>query len=199
MKKYLVGLLFLMSFVVVAQEKTILTSKEYQDHLNKEYADSISSPLTKEDLAQFKGLDFFSITDKFIVEATFVRIKERKYFEMKTTTARKPKYKVYGKLQFQIEGKSFELFVYQSQDLKKKKGYEDYLFLPFTDYTNGVESYGAGRYLDFRIPKTDKVVIDFNQAYNPYCAYNKKYSCPIVPEENDLKIEIRAGVKKFHD
>ena len=199
MKNYLFAIVCLFALGASAQEKKILTSKEYQDNLNKEFADSISSPLEKEDLAHFEKLDFFPINDQFIVEATFEKIKRGKVFEMRTTTSRKPKYKVFGLLRFQIEGKNFELFVYQSQDLMKKKEYEDYLFLPFTDYTNGVESYGAGRYLDFTIPKTNKVVIDFNKAYNPYCAYNKKYSCPIVPEENDLKIEIKAGVKKFHD
>lgn len=199
MKKYLICLLFLVNILSIAQEKEALASKEYQEQLNKEFADSISSPLTKEDLVQFKGLDFFPISDKYIVEATFEKTKRGKIFEMKTTTSRKPKYKVFGVLRFQIDGKDFELFVYQNQDLIKKKEYEDYLFLPFTDYTNGVESYGAGRYIDFRIPKSNKVIIDFNKAYNPYCAYNKKYSCPIVPEENDLKIEIKAGVKKFHE
>ncbi|RXR19324.1 DUF1684 domain-containing protein [Flavobacterium amnicola] len=199
MKNFLFVIVCLFVLCVSAQEKKLLTSKEYQDNLNKEFADSISSPLEKEDLKHFEKLDFYPISDKFIVEATFVKIKKGKVFEMRTTTSRKPKYKVYGLLRFQIDGKDFELFVYQSQDLMKKKEYEDYLFLPFTDYTNGVESYGAGRYIDFTIPKTSKVIIDFNKAYNPYCAYNKKYSCPIVPEENDLKIEIKAGVKKYHD
>lgn len=189
----------MLAVCVSAQNKKMLTAKEYQDNLNKEFADSISSPLEKEDLAHFKKLDFFPINDQFIVEATFAKIKRGKVFEMRTTTSRKPKYKVFGLLRFKIEGKDFELFVYQNLDLMKKKEYKDYLFLPFTDYTNGVESYGAGRYIDFRIPETNKVVIDFNKAYNPYCAYNKKYSCPIVPAENDLKIEIKAGVKKFHD
>jgi len=199
MKNYLFVIVCMLALCVSAQEMKTPTSKEYQDNLNKEFADSISSPLEKEDLTHFEKLDFFPISDTFIVQATFVKLKRGKVFEMKTTTSRKPKYKVFGLLRFQIEGKDFELFVYQNQDLIKKKEYKDYLFLPFTDYTNGVESYGAGRYIDFRIPASDQVIIDFNKAYNPYCAYNKKYSCPIVPEENDLKIEIKAGVKKFHD
>jgi uncharacterized protein (DUF1684 family) len=70
-------------------------------------------------------------------------------------------------------------------------------FLPFTDETNGMESYGGGRYIDLNVPKGNKLIIDFNSAYNPYCAYNDKYSCPIVPRENYLKTRIEAGVKTF--
>jgi len=84
-------------------------------------------------------------------------------------------------------------------DLIKKDGFEDYLFLPFSDTTNGNETYIGGRYIDCRIQKDLEWTIDFNKAYNPYCAYNYKYSCPIVPMENDLPIAIIAGVKKFHD
>ena len=106
-------------------------------------------------------------------------------------------------------GKSFQLTKPQiesdkgeykvSIELSKKEQYKDYLFLPFSDLTCGSESYIGGKYIDLKIPKGDTIVIDFNTSYNPYCAYSPKYSCPKVPLENDLKIEIRAGVKKFHD
>lgn len=196
--KKLYTLLVLFTFgISFAQEKEE-TAFDYQQHLNKEFADSLSSPLMKEDLKQFKALDFFSISENFVVQASFTRI-EGEVFEMKTSTDRKPKYRVYGVLKFQMNKKNLQLFVYQNLDLMKRPGYEDYLFLPFSDLTNGKESYIGGRYLDMRIPKTEKVTIDFNKAYNPYCAYNYKYSCPIVPMENDLDIEIKAGVKKFHD
>ena len=89
--------------------------------------------------------------------------------------------------------------VYQNQELIKQEGFENYLFLPFSDETNGIESYGGGRYIDLRIPESNKLIIDFNSAYNPYCAYNDKYSCPIVPRENYLRTRIEAGVKKFKD
>jgi uncharacterized protein (DUF1684 family) len=118
---------------------------------------------------------------------------------MKTSTARLPEYIKYGELHFVIAGRKCKLNVYQNVELSKKPGYEDYLFLPFSDLTCGKESYIGGRYIDMRFPKYDTVLIDFNTAYNPYCAYNHKYSCPIVPLENDLAIEILAGVKKFHD
>ena len=196
MKKILV-LLFCTSLAFA--QKDLSSAEKFQTELNKSYADSLKSPLMKEDLKQFKGLDFFSINEKYIVEATFIRTKKEKPFGMKTTTSRTPLYKKYGELYFEIDGKAFKLNVYQNVDLNKKPGYEDYLFLPFSDSTCGKESYIGVRYVDMRIQKGRTWTIDFNKAYNPYCAYNYEYSCPIVPLENDLDIEILAGVKKFHD
>ena len=116
---------------------------------------------------------------------------------MKTTSDRAAEYRKYGELKFQLQGKKFKLNLYQNIKLSQRKGYEDYLFLPFTDASNGEGSYGGGRYIDFRIPKGKEVVIDFNKAYNPYCAYNGKYSCPIPPVENDISVAIKAGVKTW--
>lgn len=190
----------LVFFFGFGQEKFDGASAEkFQAGLNSEYADAKTSPLTAEDLAAFKALDFYPINEKFFVVAKFVRTEKEKPFEMKTSTDRKPLYVKYGELTFSIDGKSFQLNVYQNIDLSKKKGFEDYLFLPFSDLTCGNESYIGGKYIDLKIPKGDEIAIDFNQSYNPYCAYNHKYSCPIVPLENDLNIEIKAGVKKFHD
>ena len=135
----------------------------------------------------------------FIVVATFSRTNNEKVFQMKTSTDRLPEYKKYGVLHFTLDGKKLSLNVYQNMELTKKAGYEEYLFLPFSDKTNGHESYIGGRYIDMRIQEGSSWMIDFNKAYNPYCAYNYKYSCPIVPLDNDLPIEIKAGVKKFHD
>ncbi|GAA4028591.1 DUF1684 domain-containing protein [Flavobacterium cheonhonense] len=195
MKKLLSFLLLMYVSLAMSQE----TAEEFQANLNKEFANREESPLTDEDFKIFQSLDFYPIDEKFTVEAKFVSTPKEKVFKMKTSTTRLPEYKKYGELFFQIDGKSFKLNVYQNIELSKKEGYEDYLFLPFSDLTCGKESYIGGRYIDMRIPKTKTVTIDFNKAYNPYCAYNHKYSCPIVPLENDLTIEILAGVKKFHD
>jgi len=199
MQKLFTFLLISCFLVSSAQDKTAETSKEFQDNLNLEYADKEKSPLTEEDLKSFKSLDFFPISDKYIVEATFVRTKKEKVFKMKTSTERLPLYKKYGELHFKIDGVDCKLNVYQNIDLIKKVGFDDYLFLPFSDLTSGKVSYIGGRYVDLRIQKGKLWTIDFNKAYNPYCAYNHKYSCPIVPLENDLNVEILAGVKKFHD
>lgn len=190
--------LFWISFSF-AQNNEVEAVYEFQKKMNAEFADAEESPLTEEDRVQFKGLDFYPINEKLIVEATFKKAKKEKPFKMKTSTNRTPMYVKFGTLYFELEGKTFQLNVYQNLELSKRPGFKDYLFLPFSDVTCGKESYIGGRYIDMRIPKTDKVVINFNKAYNPYCAYNHKYSCPIVPLENDLNIAIEAGVKKFHD
>lgn len=116
---------------------------------------------------------------------------------MKTTTSRVSEERVFGVLTFELKGKQFELNVYQGKEMMTTKGYEDYLFLPFLDDTNGDTTYGGGRYIDLRIPEGDSIEIDFNTAYNPYCVYNAKYSCPIVPRQNYVAIKVEAGVKAF--
>ena len=116
---------------------------------------------------------------------------------MKTTTDRLPNYVKYGVVEFELESKSHQLDIFQNLDILDDEGYEDYLFLPFLDSTNGEGSYSGGRYVEGKIPEGDTIVIDFNSAYNPYCAYNDKYSCPIVPRSNFIDGYIRAGVKAF--
>ena len=132
------------------------------------------------------------------MEATLKRTPDSDWFLMQTTTDRVSNERVYGIVSFELQGKTFELAVYQGQDLMTKAGFEDYLFLPFMDHTNGETTYGGGRYIDLRIPENDTMLIDFNKAYNPYCAYDEKYSCPIVPRNNYLDIKVEAGVKAFN-
>ncbi|QSW88987.1 MULTISPECIES: DUF1684 domain-containing protein [Flavobacterium] len=173
-------------------------TEKFQKQINSEYADAKTSPLMEEDLKTFKTLDFYPINGKYFVNAKFVKAQNEKVFEMKTTGARTPQYIKYGTLFFTLEGKEMQLNVYRNIELSKQKEYKDHLFLPFSDLTCGKESYIGGRYIDLKIPKGNTIAVDFNQAYNPYCAYNHKYSCPLVPLENDLKVEIKAGVKTFH-
>lgn len=185
------------SAAVFSQDFDLASAQKYQANLSHFYATDPKSPLMEKDKPHFKGLDFFPADEKFIVTARFTRTADEKPFKMKTTTDRLPNYQKYGELYFLIDGKELKLNVYQNLDLLKD-GY-DKLFLPFSDLTSGNESYIGGRYIELDIPTGDTAVIDFNRAYNPYCAYNYKYSCPIVPMENDLPVEIRAGVRKFHD
>lgn len=197
----IIALVFLTLFNLgFAQEKFDIASVEkFQKELNSYYADAKTSPLMAEDLVKFESLDFFPIHEKFFVVAKFIRTENEKPFEMKTSTDRKPMYVKYGEAHFVIDGKSLQLNIYRNIELSKKEEYKDYLFLPFSDMTSGKDSYIGGKYIDMKVPSGDTIVIDFNKAYNPLCAYNYKYSCPKVPLENDLKIEIKAGVKKFHD
>lgn len=171
----------------------------YQTELNNEFKDPKTSPLEKKDLRKFKALDFFPIDSSFRIVAKFVETPGQLPFAMPTTTNRKPVYQKFGEAHFELEGQKIKLNIYQSHDLRETEEYHDYLFLPFSDLTNGEESYGGGRYIGLRIPEGDSIVIDFNKAYNPYCAYNAIYSCPIVPKENDIPVEIKAGVMAFKD
>ena len=169
----------------------------YWSHLDAEYADSATSPLKPEDRAHFTHLAHFAADHAFCVEATFTPAKDAQPFTMNTSTARKPSFKIHGTLTFTLNGRSFTLPVYE--DAVPNPLYPGYLFLPFTDLTNGWQTYGAGRYIDLQAPLGDTITRDFNKAYNPYCAYNDRYSCPIPPRENHLEIEVRAGVLKFHE
>ncbi len=178
--------------------EAIKSIEAFQYKLNKEYANPEESPLTEEDLAHFTQLDFYPIDLKFLVKARFEKNENPEPFAMATTTDRKPMYQKYGILYFQIDGQDCMLAVYQSIDLMSSDVYQDYLFVPYTDLTSGNTSYGGGRYIDLTLPLGDEVTLDFNQSYNPYCAYNHKYSCVIPPKENNLDVEIKAGVKKFH-
>lgn len=187
--------LFLTICNICAAQSDFETSiSKWQHELNVEFADPEESPLEKKDLKKFKKLDFFPIDEKYNVVATFMRTPNEAPFNMPTSTDRLPIYVKYGVATFTLDGKEMQLSVYQNQALSLKEEYKDYLFIPFTDQTNGLASYGGGRYLDVTIPESDTLVINFNKAYNPYCAYSGRYSCPIPPRENDLDVEIKAGV-----
>lgn len=189
---------FVCIFAVQAQnEGKPISSEEFQKELNEEYANPETSPLDKEDLKDFKELEFYEIDPDYVVQASFVRTPMESPFTMKTSTDREPVYVKYGEVYFTLKGKEYQLNVYQGLELQKDPDYYDYLFLPFTDLTNGRTTYGNGRYLDLRIPESDSIELDFNKAYNPYCAYSSKYSCPIPPAENDLDTEILAGVQAY--
>lgn len=206
MQKILLIITILVSIVSCSQKNTsknpeqiaIDTAKTFQYEQNIHFADKKTSPLTKEDFITFSSLEFFPINKALRIKAEFVRTPNEKPFDMLTTTSRLAKYVKYGIARFTIQDKKYQLTIYQNQKLKDKAEYKNHLFLPFNDLTNGNESYDGGRFIDLEIPKENTIIIDFNQAYNPYCAYNYKYSCPIPPKENFLDVEIHAGVKKFH-
>jgi hypothetical protein len=181
-------------------KRALIGKTEYQQKLNASYKDASKSPLKKKDLKGFKGLDFFPVDSTFIVIAKLVKTVNAPTFEMATNTDRKPLYKEYGTLNFTLKGKACELTIYRSQDDLRDEKYKDYLFLPFTDATSSNESYGGGRYMDVMTTSenTDGTIeLNFNNTYNPYCAYNAKYSCPLTPRQNHLDIEIKAGIMIF--
>jgi uncharacterized protein len=170
---------------------------DFQEKLNAAFRDPATSPFRDGmTLKKFCGHDFFAVDLAYRVKATLTVTEGTPFFGMKTSTSRVSTERVYGYVNFTLKGKAFRLPVYQSKDLMQTVEYADYLFFPFTDTTNGEETYAGGRYIDLRIPKEgDELIIDFNMAYNPLCAYASGYSCPIVPAENDMDIDVLAGVK----
>ncbi len=169
--------------------------KKFQQELDQEYRDPAKSPLGKDKASAFEGFEFFPLRLRYRVVAKLKVKSNSPFVTIKTTGPRLDQERVYGILEFQLDGKDYQLPVYQSSRLMKTQEYKDYLFFPFTDLTNGKETYHGGRYVDLRIPEGEEIVVDFNKAYNPYCAYATGYSCPIVPKENHMEARIPAGIK----
>ena len=184
--------IFLVCFNCKEGKRFSTTESEFQTSLNALFKDASRSPLKPENLKTFKGLSFFPVDSSFVVVAKLKRTNTSNFFEMKTSTTRLSKERVFGILSFKIKGLDYTLKVYQSESSVLESS--DYLFLPYLDATNGLTTYGGGRYIDLTIPDGDHIWLDFNKSYNPYCVYNARYSCPIVPRENFLPIKVEAGV-----
>ena len=150
------------------------------------FATDHHSPLTHDQKHGFDGLEYYSENPKLRLELDVEEFPTKEVIEMQTSTGDVQTHTRYGKIHFEVEGEEVELTLY-----KDPHGY----FLPFTDALAGIETYGAGRYLEPQALLGGKVLVDFNYAYNPYCAYNDLYSCPLTPWENRLKVPIKAGEK----
>ena len=180
-----------------------VNAQNYSDEINRyrenyiqEFINDKNSPLKENET---KYLNFYAPDEQYKVVAAFELNKEAPVIEMNTSSGKIKRYLLYGSLTFQLNSTPLTLQIYQSEQLKNKEGFADYLFLPFTDKTNGTETYGGGRYLDFKTGdiNNNQLIIDFNKAYNPYCAYTDGYSCPKPPRENALPVSINAGEKTF--
>lgn len=197
MKNLIYITLFIALFTSCATKKVNQFSaiEKYQKELVEFYTNPKTTPLVNEEKNNFKGITFFPIDSKYIINADFTRIQDGKDIPFPTSAGKIKHYKEYGFLDFSLDNQKLRLTLYQSSPVKAD---DDHLFLPFTDDTNGDTTYGGGRYLDFSIKDVEagngKVLINFNEAYNPYCAYSKHYNCPIPPGNNSLDVEIRAGV-----
>lgn len=146
-----------------------------------------------------KYFRFFPVDKGYYVTCSFERITDTTGFTMKTSANTLKHYFKYGRLDFKLSGTTCHLYIYQSKDLMRTEQYRNYLFVPFTDITTGDESYGSGRYLEFykQDIQNNILKLDFNKAYNPYCAYSPDYKCPIPPKENSLPVPVKAGEKNF--
>jgi len=161
---------------------------ESRQEKNDFFARHTQSPLTIPQKQEFQGLVYFPQAPELRFEIPIERLSEKQEIRIQTSTGDFQGYQRYGKIRFPVDGQIVELTVYANQH-----GF----FLPFVDSLAGTETYPAGRYMEPEPLSDGKFLIDFNQAYNPYCAYNEHWSCPLTPFENRLKVPIRAGEKIF--
>lgn len=149
------------------------------------------SPLTPQQRRGFRGLLYFPENPALVVRGRLDPAVEAGAVRMETTGGSEQVYTRAGILRFTVGGQPAQVTLFASEDSHE-------LFLPFRDTTSGKQSYGAGRYLEVEPPGTDgEVLVDFNYAYNPNCAYNPEWNCPLPPVENWLKVPIEAGEKDF--
>ena len=191
---FFVGLIFLCTSV--SAQDFAKQTQLFRENYKREFTKTSKSPLKKEDL---KYLQFYDPDSTFRIPATFKRVRNTRSFEMPTYSGVKKTYVEYGTVKFKIAGKRQTLTIYRSLSLQTLPQYKDYLFLPFKDKTSGIDSYGGGRYIDLKTSdvKDGTFMLDFNKAYNPYCAYSDGYSCPIPPKGNHMTVAIEAGEKNF--
>lgn len=193
--RYILILLLMTATTCFAQDYATQIAtfrKGYMDDFLKD----ANSPLKKDDLALLR---FYDADSTYRVTAQATLLPNATTFTMPVFSGSGSQYVKYALLKFTLHGKPMELSVYRSIALSQNPTYANYLFLPFTDDTNGKETYGGGRYIDLTTNdfKNGTVVIDLNKAYNPYCAFSGNYSCPKPPDENRLPIAVTAGEKLF--
>lgn len=172
------------------------SAQEFQKDLYSFYHNDATTPLKGDEKNDFKGIHFFELNENYIVEASFIPTAGSEPIAFPTSANKTKTFKEYGTVIFTINGQEGSLSLYQSYPIADPTA-DGSLFLPFKDATSGLSSYGAGRYIDLS-PKDiveNKITIDFNKAYNPYCAYSIHYNCPLTPANNILNFPIEAGVK----
>ncbi|RYG13372.1 MAG: DUF1684 domain-containing protein [Chitinophagaceae bacterium] len=193
--KYFSILIFLICFSAKAQDyKTQIET--HRQNYKADFIKEERSPLKQEDL---KNLHFFEADERYRVNAKVKRLKNEKIFKMPTYDGTSKEFIRYAKVSFMLKDSTLTLTLYRNISLMMNPAYKDLLFLPFTDLSNNQTTYGGGRYIDLDLKsiKKNRIEIDFNKAYNPYCAYSDGYRCPIPPEENDLATQILAGEKQY--
>ncbi len=157
------------------------------------FGDAETSPLPKEEVDSFTGLQYFDPSEDYVVKATLKRYNDPDTIQLATTKDDLRDAVLYGTFTFSVNGEDCSLAGYRFLNAK-----HPYFFVPFKDATTGSETYVTGRYMDIEMHDGDDYVLDFNGAYSPYCAYNDKYSCPLVPSVNTLTVAIKSGEKNLH-
>lgn len=172
--------------------QTILKEREEKDAFMKG-DESLFTDTTE----FFTGLKYFAPDLKYRITANLEEVDTKKVVVLTTSDGKEQKYLEYAHATFSMDGIDNKLLLLEIMDMGPQRGK---LFLAFADATSAMETYGAGRYLDVKkVPGATSITLDFNQAYNPYCAYSDTFSCPFPPKENILKIAIRAGEKSYHE
>ena len=191
---WLVGLIVLGA---CGQNQDALYTQTILQHRGKityNFLDKSVTPLTPQQLQNFKGLPYFEVNKGYLVQAKFTRNTSANWFAMPHTRNKTYNYLPVGTLSFELNGKAMQLMAYLHEGVNPTDTVE--LMVPFTDLTNGNLTYDGGRLLDVKANLNESIVwVDFNLAYNPYCAYNPDYSCPIPPKQNHLPIAVEAGEK----
>lgn len=166
--------------------------EQHREEYKKEFLTDPRSPLSEEDLPLLR---FYPPDQRYQLNCRFIRTPEEKPFDLPTYSGITRPYVKYGILQFEWEGKTHQLAVYQNLSLRQLPQYAQYLFLPFRDPTNSETTYGGGRYMDLVMPDAgiETIQIDFNKCYNPWCHYSDGFNCPIPPSENHLSFPVLAG------
>lgn len=180
-----------------AQDDAKRQIEAFRKQKDKFFKESPDSPLLQEDKDVFEGCNYYPVDSKFRVVATLVPDTNPGIFKVQTTTGDFKQYTRIGRLEFTIDGQKHSLTAFMPPADEPMHG--NRIFVPFRDKTSGTETYGAGRYLDLNKRAGNEYVLDFNRAYNPFCAYSPYYSCPLPPGENTLPIPVRAGEMAFHE
>jgi uncharacterized protein len=169
--------------------------EQERSEMEKFMKSGVGSPFSQDSIT-FEGLKFFPANIRYRIKAKLKPIEGKKVVMLSTSDGKEQKYLEYALAEFELDGATNQLLLLEVMEMGPQRGK---LFLAFADETSGRETYGAGRYLDVKkVPAAKTIELDFNLAYNPYCAYNDKYSCPFPPKENLLKVAIRAGEMSYH-
>lgn len=189
--KCFLALLLITSLTTTAQQRYVDSIYDYQGQYKKDL-----SVIIKTDTAFVR---FYAPDLSYRVLAKVELLENQPFFAMRTSSGKSKQAKKFARVTFMLNDKTHKLIAYQLSQLLESKEYKDNFFIPFLDEGSGEENYGGGRYLDFKTGdiNNSSLLIDFNKAYNPYCAFTTGYNCPIPPRENMLATEVKAGEKNF--
>lgn len=188
-------LFYSFSDMEVVSNQYVRETRVERDKKNEYFRSSAGSPLPISQREAFKGLLYFPYDVNYRLEATLFLLDSDSIFQMRTSDGKRKSFKKFAYADFLLQGKNIRLTIFEAKDRFSVGS----LFVPFNDASNGTETYQTGRYLDIKKENINKkaLILDFNNAYNPYCAYSDDYSCPIPPEENKLSVRVLAGEKKY--